>query len=110
MCCSTSYLPLADRAEGITDTGARNKRGLCCSKSGDEAQETSVVLIRVKAHDGDEGTELEATVREDYFEKYAEISVEGKEVFGYRGRLSQAIETRRRSLPEPISEARRVWA
>ena len=51
-----------------------------------------VVLPRVEAHDGVEGTELEATVRDDSFEGHAKTSVEGKETHGARSRFLKTIE------------------
>ena len=51
-----------------------------------------VVLPRDEAHDGVEGTELEATVRDDSSEGHAKTSVEGKEVLEARNRLIKTIE------------------
>merc|ERR1719351_15589 len=82
----------ADGIEGIADTSAHNDGGLCRRKRGGEAQQASVVLPRVEAHDGVEGTELEATVRDDSSEGHAETSVEGKEALGASSRLFEAIE------------------
>ena len=51
-----------------------------------------VVLPRVEARDGVEGTELEATQRDDSSEGHAETSVEGKEALGASSRLLKTIE------------------
>ena len=70
-----------------------------------------VVLPRVEAHDGVEGIELEATVRDDTSEGHARSSVEGKDALEASSRL---IETTNKPskvfFPEPTSEARRVRA
>merc|ERR1719434_666581 len=82
----------ADSVKGIADTSAHDDGCLCRRKRGGEAHHTGVVLPRVEAHDGVEGTELEATVRDDSSEGHAETSVEGKEALGASSRLLQAIE------------------
>merc|ERR1719323_1824901 len=82
----------ADSVEGIADASAHDDGCLCRRKRGGEAHHAGVVLPRVEAHDGVEGTELEATVRDDSSEGHAETSVEGKETLGACSRLLQAIE------------------
>ena len=70
-----------------------------------------VVLPRDEAHDGVEGTGLEATVRDDSSEGHAKTSVEGKEVLEASSRLIETNEqTVEGLLSEPTSEARRVRA
>ena len=70
-----------------------------------------VVLPRVEFHDGVEGTELEATVRDDSSEGHAENSVKGKEALGASSRLLKTNEqTVEGFVPEPTSEERRVRA
>ena len=81
-----------DGVEGMADTGAGNNGCLCRRKRGEEAHHASVILPRVQSHDGVEGTELEATVRDDSSERNAKTSVERKEALGTRNRLLQAIE------------------
>ena len=57
-----------------------------------------VVLPRVEANDGVEGTKLEATVRDDFSEGHAETSVEGKKLLG-----PAAVFSRQTNKPSKVS-------
>ena len=62
-----------------------------------------VVLPRVEANDGVEGTKLEATVRDDFSEGHAKTSVEGKKLLG-----PAAVFSRQTNKPSKVSSGANI--
>ena len=65
---------------------------VCAAANVEASNKAGVVLPRVESHDGAEGTELEATVRDDSSDGHAKTSVEGKEALEASSRLIKTIE------------------
>ena len=71
---------------------------VCAAARWRRSNHAGVVLPRVEANDGVEGTKLEATVRDDFSEGHAETSVEGKKLLG-----PAAVFSRQTNKPSKVS-------
>ena len=65
---------------------------VCAAARWRRSNHAGVVLPRVEANDGVEGTKLEATVRDDFSEGHAETSVQGKEALEANSRFIKTNE------------------
>ena len=84
---------------------------VCAATNVEASNNAGVVLPRVESHDGVEGAELEAAVRDDSSDGHAKTSVEGKEALEASSRfIKQSNIPSKVRFPEQTSEARRVRA
>ena len=65
----------------------------CAATNVEASNNAGVVLSRVESHDGVEGTELEATVRDDSSDGHAKTSVQGKEALEASSRFIKIEQT-----------------
>ena len=66
---------------------------VCAATNVEASNNAGVVLSRVESHDGVEGTELQATERDDSSDGHAKTSVQGKEALEASSRLIKIEQT-----------------
>ena len=66
---------------------------VCAATNVEASKNAGVVLSRVESHDGVEGIELEATVRDDSSDGHAKTSVQGKEALEASSRFIKIEQT-----------------